>query len=87
VNVRFCPECHSLILSEFRYCPYCGIEATRGPDLAEALETPFSRLSRSHPGSQGGEASRRIADLAGRIDCLENDMELLMEDLDREKRV
>jgi len=44
VVVRFCRSCRCLILSEFRFCPYCGEPAPRGPDLREALDKPFARL-------------------------------------------
>jgi len=44
VNVRFCRSCRTLILSDFRYCPYCGAQAPRGPGIEEALGPSFSRI-------------------------------------------
>jgi len=82
MNVRFCPSCRSLTLSSFRFCPYCG-EAIKGPELLEALDSPFERI-----GLAKGEAS--VSDPFARaeesLDRLEADMDLILEELEKEGR-
>jgi hypothetical protein len=82
MNVHFCPSCRSLILAEFRFCPYCGAEAAaKGPGLSEALAQPFERLDRARTPplgfAQAEESLRR----------LEADMDLILEQLEREGRL
>ena len=82
MNVRFCPNCRSLILAEFRYCPYCGVAPDKGPDLAEALAEGFDKMDEAR---QAG-----MADLFSRaresLDRLESDMDLILEELEKEGR-
>lgn len=82
MNVRFCPSCRSLLLSSFRFCPYCG-EAIKGPELSEALDPPFERIRLAE-----GEAT--VADPFARaeesLDRLEADMDLILEELGKEGR-
>jgi hypothetical protein len=90
MNVRFCPSCRSLILADFRFCPYCGVSvASKGPGLSEALEAPFAGMS------SGDAASRSAVDPAGpsvfegaeaSLRRLEADMDLLLEALEKESR-
>ncbi len=63
MNVCFCPSCRSLILADFRYCPYCGAAAAKGPDLAEALAGPFDKLG---VGGTVGKAAGKAAGKAER---------------------
>lgn len=70
MTVRLCPVCGRLNLADFRYCPYCGEPAARGPGLAEALEDPFRRLD-----ALGAE--RRFVILGEKLDLLEAEFELL----------
>ncbi len=44
MNVLFCASCRALILSGFRFCPYCGVEVPKGPGIEEALSRPFGRI-------------------------------------------
>jgi len=78
VNVRFCESCRSLVLAEFRFCPYCGAPMSRGPGLDEALSLPLARIE----ASRAGQA--RFAELAERLDRLEADMDLIISQLDAE---
>lgn len=88
MNVRFCPSCRSLVLSSFRFCPYCG-EAIKGPDLSEALDPPFERIERSEA-EEPAAAARGVADPFARaeesLDRLEADMDLILEALEKEGR-
>jgi hypothetical protein len=88
MNVRFCPSCHSIILSSFRFCPYCG-EAIKGPELSEALGPPFERIERAEGEAPAADAFR-IADPFARaeesLDRLESDLDLILEELEREGR-
>ena len=81
MNVRFCPSCRSLILSDFRFCPYCGSPASRGPELAEALEAPFARIEEAAPPRERGAG--RFAELEDALARLEADMDLLLGELER----
>ncbi|HUW42179.1 MAG TPA: hypothetical protein VMV90_14330 [Rectinemataceae bacterium] len=78
MNVRFCESCRSLVLAEFRFCPYCGAPMSRGPGLDEALSLPLARIE----ASRAGQA--RFAELAERLDRLEADMDLIISQLDAE---
>jgi len=82
VNVSFCPSCRGLVLADFRFCPYCGSQLGKGPDLAAALEGPFARIE----GGRAGSAGRRFAELEARLDRLEADMDLILEGLERAER-
>ena len=73
MNVRFCHECRSLILANFRFCPYCGTASAKGPGLSEALAGPFEGLD-------------VFAGAAASLDRLESDMDLILEALEREGR-
>jgi hypothetical protein len=80
VNVRFCESCRSLVLADFRYCPYCGAPVSRGPGIEEALSLPFARIE----AARGASAPARFAELAERLDRLEADMDLIISHLDAE---
>lgn len=83
MNVRFCPSCRSLVLSEFRFCPYCGVAIALGPSLDEALEEPFARIAeRTEAASSHAVAEARFAELEERLARLEADMELLAGELE-----
>jgi hypothetical protein len=75
VNVKFCRGCRALILSDFRFCPYCGAEAPRGPGIEEALARPFSKIE-----------ARAFDDAAESLAKLEADMDRIIEALEREGR-
>jgi hypothetical protein len=82
MNVRFCPSCRSLILADFRYCPYCGqVVAVKGPDLSAAMDGAFESL-------EAGEARRDdvFARAEENLERLEADMDLIIEELEREGR-
>jgi hypothetical protein len=81
VNVRFCQSCRSLILSEFRFCPYCGAPAGRGPGLDEVLEEPFARIEEAVAPKSG--AAGRFAELEAELARLEADMDCIIEELER----
>jgi hypothetical protein len=85
VNVRFCGSCRGLILSDFRFCPYCGAEVPRGPGIEEALGGPFSRIEADERARDGRAAgARALADAAESLDRLESDMDRIIEALERE---
>jgi hypothetical protein len=96
MNVRFCPSCRSLILADFRFCPYCGAATAKGPELAEALAEPFDRLggaeaapASASPASLEASASGRAGLFAGAeasLDRLEAEMDLILEALAKEGR-
>jgi hypothetical protein len=75
VNVKFCRGCRALILSDFRFCPYCGAEAPRGPGIEEALERPFAEMG-----------ARVFDGAAESLARLEADMDRIIEALEREGR-
>jgi hypothetical protein len=77
MNVRFCPSCRSLILVDFRFCPYCG-SAVKGPGLPEALAAPFDRMAAPSAGI--------FASAEKSLERLEADMELIIEELEKEGR-
>jgi len=83
MNVHFCPSCRSLILAEFHFCPYCGAVADRGPELSEALAAPFQRLDKAQA---PGAAALRIAAAEESLRRLESDMDLILEQLEKEGR-
>ncbi len=78
MNLRFCESCRSLVLAEFRFCPYCGAPMSRGPGLEEALSLPLARIEKARDGQA------RFAYLAERLDRLEADMDLILSQLDAE---
>jgi hypothetical protein len=91
MNVRFCSSCRSLILSDFRYCPYCGAAVSRGPTLAEALTAPFERIG----ADAGPEPVNRCQAMAessifakaeASLDRLEADMDLILQELEKQGR-
>ena len=98
MNVCFCPSCRSLILADFRYCPYCGAQAAKGPGLAEALSAPFERLGAPGRASSGSAAAGAVEGdaspartsvftrLEESLDRLEADMDLILEALEKEGR-
>jgi hypothetical protein len=88
MNVRFCPSCRSLILADFRFCPYCGQEvAQRGPELSETLDGAFEGLE-GEPAARSSGASRGdvFASAEERLDRLEADIELLLDEMEKEGR-
>lgn len=82
MNVRFCPSCRSLILADFRYCPYCGAAASKGPELSDALAGPFENMDGARPNPRTDVFARAEASL----DRLESDMDLILEELEKEGR-
>jgi hypothetical protein len=96
MNVRFCPACRSLILAEFRYCPYCGAATPRGPELAEAMAGSFERLAGATAAAPAATADRSSQDAPGMaglfsvaeasLDRLEAEMDLILEELAKEGR-
>jgi hypothetical protein len=85
VNVRFCGSCRGILLSDFRYCPYCGAEVPRGPGIEEALGKPFSRIEADAGSREGRTAgARALADAAESLAKLESDMDRIIETLERE---
>jgi len=80
VNVRFCESCRSLVLADFRYCPYCGEPVTRGPGLEEALSDSFNKIEAV---SKDSEVAR-LEGLREQIDRLEADMDLILSQFDTE---
>jgi wobble nucleotide-excising tRNase len=101
MNVRFCTACRSLILADFRYCPYCGQEV-KGPGLSEALERPFDRMTTAVPTPTTDQAAQSMdnphrddsnrpktdvfAHAAESLERLEADMDLILEELEKERR-
>lgn len=91
MNVRFCPSCRSLILADFRFCPYCGAAASKGPGLSEALAGPFERMGAGEgidaaPG-EGAPAEAKKDVFAGAEESLarlEAEMDLILEELEKE---
>jgi hypothetical protein len=85
MNVRFCHNCRSLILADFRFCPYCGSAANKGPEIDEALDGPFERL-----GVRAGDPDRGRGDVFAQaeksLERLESDMNLILEELGKEGR-
>jgi hypothetical protein len=90
MNVRFCPNCRSLILVDFRFCPYCGVAAAKGPEIADALAEPFDRMGGPPPGADApAKASAKTNVFASAEESLvrlESDMDLLIEALEKESR-
>jgi hypothetical protein len=82
VNVKFCRGCRALILSDFRFCPYCGAEAPRGPGIEEALERPFRQLCEA----RFRTSSDIFAATEKSLECLASEMDQLLEMLAKEGR-
>jgi hypothetical protein len=95
MNVRFCPSCRSLILVDFRYCPYCGeAVAVKGPGLSETLDGAFEeldgmgapRVAQAGGASSGASGSDVFASAKASLDRLEADMDLLLDEIEKEGR-
>ena len=88
MNVRFCPSCRSLILADFRFCPYCGAPAFDGPGIATALDRPFAALEGAQAPLGAARAARgqAFAEAEEMLDRLESDMDLILEELGKEGR-
>ena len=86
MNVRFCRSCKSLILTEVRFCPYCGTEADKGLELRKALDAPFERLDRAQASGGAGSAAGPFAQAEESLLRLESDMDLILEELKKEGR-
>jgi hypothetical protein len=80
MNVRFCLDCRSLILADFRFCPYCGAAAAKGPEISEALTEPFERLG-TQPSARKSDLFSGAEESLGR---LESEMDLILEELEKE---
>ena len=70
MNVRFCPSCRSLILSDFRYCPYCGAAVSKGPDsrggaLRSIREDRRGRAVRAHARGRSHGRAEHIRESGG----------------------
>ena len=76
MKVGFCGACRRLILADFSYCPYCGTETRRGPELAEAMETPFARIERK---VLRLVVTERIDELQSQLATMELELESLLE--------
>jgi len=88
MNVRFCPTCRSLILADFRFCPYCGSAVAKGPELSDALELPFDKMEAAAPAGEGSASAKPnvFAKAEESLERLESDMDLILEELEREGR-
>lgn len=88
MNVRFCPSCRSLILADFRFCPYCGqAVAVKGPGLSEALDGAFEGLGGGAKAGRRDPARRGVfASAEESLERLEADMDLLLEAMEKEGR-
>ena len=93
MNVRFCRTCRSLIMADFRFCPYCGASTAESKEnLEAALEEPFRRLAESQDGCASPEERRAakkealFASLEESLVRLETDMDVLIGELEREGR-
>jgi hypothetical protein len=92
MNVRFCPECKSLILADFRFCPYCGAAAAKGPEMEAALEGGFARMGAGQAPVPGGRArdearAKVFAGVEESLRRLESDIDLILEEMAKEGRL
>ena len=85
MNVRFCPACKSLILVDFRFCPYCGAVAAKGPELVEALDAPFEKMGTMAVSETDAKADV-FANAQESLERLESDMDLILEELAKDGR-
>ncbi|HUX40307.1 MAG TPA: hypothetical protein VMV83_03985 [Rectinemataceae bacterium] len=76
MKVGFCGSCRRLILADFSFCPYCGAETRRGPDLAESVEGPFARIERK---VLKIVVTERIDELESQLATMELELESLLE--------
>lgn len=75
MKVGFCPSCGRLVLADFRFCPYCGMETRPSPGLEEVVGDSFARLEKS----LSERTLEEIQALEAQLDLLEADMNLLLE--------
>lgn len=75
MKVGFCGSCRRLILADFSFCPYCGAELGKGPDLAESVEEPMARIERK---ALRLVVSKRINELEAQLDDMELELESLL---------
>ncbi len=76
MKVGFCGSCRRLILSDFSYCPYCGAETRRGPELAESVEAPFARIEKK---VLKIVVTERIDELESQLATMELELESILE--------
>ncbi len=76
MKVGFCGSCRRLILADFSFCPYCGAETRRGPDLAESVEGSFARIERK---VLKIVVTERIDELESQLAAMELELESLLE--------
>jgi hypothetical protein len=67
---------------DFRFCPYCGASAAKGPELSEVLAGAFDRMGGARPDVWAGA----FASAEKSLDRLESDMDLILEELEKEGR-
>jgi hypothetical protein len=75
MKVRFCGSCRRLILADFSYCPYCGLELVRGDGLADMVDAPFERLERRRARLAVDD---RIAELEAQLELIEAELEIML---------
>ncbi len=75
MKVGFCASCRRLILADFSYCPYCGVELSKKRELADSVEEPFARIERR---SLERVVNERIDELESQLDTMELELESLL---------